>query len=260
MEIVIFPEAEAASRFAGEVVADLLTRRPHAVLGLATGSTPEGLYADLVRRHRDEGLSFARARTFNLDEYLGLAPDHPQSYRHYMDHHLFSKVDLAEDAVRLLDGLAADPRAECHAYEQAIVDAGGIDLQVLGIGSDGHIAFNEPSSSLGSRTRIKTLAPETVEDNARFFETPDEVPRHVLTMGVGTIMEAREVMLMAFGASKAAAVRDAVEGPLTAACPASALQLHRQVRVVLDEAAASQLARAEYYRWIYDNKPAWQRP
>lgn len=260
MEIVIFPDAEAASRHAADVVVDLLARRPDAVLGLATGSTPEGLYQELVRRHQEEGLGFAGVRTFNLDEYLGLPPDHPECYRRYMDERLFSRVDLAPGNIRIPDGMAADPQAECAAYERAIKAAGGIDLQVLGIGGDGHIGFNEPSSSLGSRTRIKTLTRETVEDNARFFDSPEDVPRHVLTMGVGTILEARELLLMAFGASKAAAVRDAVEGPITASCPASVLQLHRSARVLLDEAAAASLARADYYRWVYQNKPAWQRP
>lgn len=260
MEIVIFPDAAAASRFAADVVEDLLRRRPTAVLGLATGSTPEPLYAELIRRHREDGLRFAGARTFNLDEYVGLPVDHPESYHAYMRRRLFDHVDLDPANVHIPDGLAADPAAECEAYEDAIQDAGGLDLQVLGIGSDGHIGFNEPSSSLGSRTRIKTLTPETVADNARFFDSPDEVPRHVLTMGVGTILEAREVILLAFGAGKAPAVRRAVEGPLTASCPASALQLHPRARVILDEGAAGELERAGYYRWVFENKPEWQRP
>jgi glucosamine-6-phosphate deaminase len=260
MEIVVFADAAAASRHAADVVADLLRRRPDAVLGLATGSTPERLYAELVRRHQEEDLSFAAVRTFNLDEYLGLPPDHPESYRAFMERQLFSKVDLDPGNVNIPNGLTEDPRGEGAAYERAIRAAGGIDLQVLGIGGDGHIGFNEPSSSLGSRTRIKTLTPQTVRDNARFFDSEEEVPRHVLTMGVGTILEAREVLLLAFGEKKAGAVEDAVEGPITATCPASALQMHRSARVILDEAAASQLARREYYQWVFENKPEWQRP
>ena len=260
MEIVILPDAGAAGQHAAEVVAALLRRKSDAVLGLATGSTPEGLYAELVRRHREEGLSFAGVRTFNLDEYVGLPPEHPESYHSYMQRRLLGAVDLGTEKVHIPDGMAADLEAECEAYEAAILQAGGIDLQVLGIGSDGHIGFNEPSSSLGSRTRIKTLTPETVEDNARFFDSPGEVPRHVLTMGVGTILEAREVLLLAFGEGKAPAVRAAVEGPLTASCPASVLQMHRRARVVLDDGAASQLERAGYYRWVFENKPGWQRP
>lgn len=260
MEIVIFPDAGAASVHAADVVEHQLATRPDSVLGMATGSTPEAMYAELARRHREAGLDFSAVTTFNLDEYIGLPPEHPESYHSYMQRHFISKVNVDPARIHIPDGQAAHPPTECDEYEAAIAAAGGIDLQILGIGSDGHIGFNEPSSSLGSRTRIKTLTRETVEDNARFFDSPDDVPRHVLTMGVGTILESRELLLLAFGEKKAEAIKRAVEGPVTGTCPASVLQFHRKARVILDDGAASALERADYYRWVYENKPAWQRP
>ena len=204
-------------------------------------------------------LDWSRVRTFNLDEYLGLAPEHPQSYHHFMWENLFRHVNIRPENVHIPDGLASDVPAFCADYEARIRAVGGIDLQLLGIGSDGHIGFNEPSSSLASRTRIKTLTQRTRADNARFFASADEVPSHVITMGIGTIMEARTNLLLAFGAKKAQALAEAAEGPVTAMNPASALQLHPDTRVCLDEAAATQLKRADYYRWVFANKPQWQR-
>jgi glucosamine-6-phosphate deaminase len=259
MEVIIQPDAKIASRVAARIVAHQVREKADSVLGLATGSTPVPLYEELVRMHREDGLDFSRVTTFNLDEYVGLAPDHPQSYCHFMRKHFFGGVNVPEDRIHIPDGLAADIPEHCQEYEEAIARAGGIDLQILGIGSDGHIAFNEPSSSLASRTRIKTITERTLKDNARFFERLEDVPRHVITMGVATIMEARTCLLMAFGESKAWAVAKAVEGPLTAMSPASMLQLHKDTRVIVDEAAASQLGRTEYYRWVYDHKPAWQK-
>jgi len=259
MEIIIKPDYEAMSREAALIVGRVIREGPRPVIGLATGSTPEGMYHELVRQHRDEGLDFSRATTFNLDEYVGLAPDHPQSYHHYMRHHLFDHVNLNRDRTHLPDGLSEDIPAHCRAYEQAIVEAGGIDVQVLGIGSDGHIGFNEPSSSLGSRTRIKTLTQETIAANARFFATSEQVPRHVITMGVGTIMDSRFCLVLASGGAKADIVARAVEGPVTSMVPASALQFHPRCSLIIDEAAAAKLERAAYYRWIYDHKPDWQR-
>ena len=240
------------------MVARLIRKKPSAVLGLATGSTPLALYRDLIRLHREGDLDFRDVGTFNLDEYLGLTPAHPASYHHFMRENLFQHINIREENIHIPDGMTVDVPAFCQAYEDKIKAAGGIDLQVLGIGGDGHIGFNEPSSSLASRTRIKTLTPRTRQDNARFFATEEEIPEHVITMGVGTIMEAREVVLLAFGAGKAEAVAAAVEGPITTSVPASILQLHQKATILLDEEAAGNLRRAEYYRWVYANKPGWQ--
>ena len=190
---------------------------------------------------------------------MGLPPEHPQSYRRFMEEHLFAGINVPAKRIHIPDGMAGDIPGHCARYEERIRAAGGIDLQILGIGSDGHIAFNEPTSSLASRTRIKTITEGTRRDNARFFDREEDVPHHVITMGVGTIMEAREVLLLAFGAGKAEAVAGAVEGPITSMIPASVLQLHPVTRFFMDEAAAKGLTRTEYYRWVYDNKPGWQQ-
>lgn len=258
MEVVILPGRGEVARMAADAVVALLRRRPEAVLGVATGSTPLGVYDELARRCDAGDVSFARARAFLLDEYVGLAPGHPQSYRQVIARELEQRVDLAAGAVRGPDGAAADLPAACARYEQAITDAGGVDLQILGIGTDGHVAFNEPSSSLSSRTRIKTLTEQTRKDNARFFDSVEEVPHHVLTQGLGTISEARHVLLLATGDAKALAVRDMVEGPVSAHCPASVLQLHAHVSVLLDEEAGRELTSADYYRETYAGKPSWQ--
>ena len=247
VRVIIETDSEAASRRAAKFVADLVRKKPGCVLGLATGSTPLATYRELIRLHKDEGLDFSQVTTFNLDEYVGLSSVHPQSYRQFMQANLFDHINLREDATNVPDGRALDFESHCRQYEQWIHDAGGIDLQILGIGSDGHIAFNEPGSSLGSRTRLKTLASETIRDNARFFGGEDKVPRLAVTMGVGTILESRRCLLLAFGQHKASAVRDTVEGPVTAQVTASALQLHREVIGIFDEAAASLLARRDYY-------------
>jgi glucosamine-6-phosphate deaminase len=247
VRVIIQPDAEAASRRAARFVADLIRKKPDCVLGLATGSSPLGTYRELIRLHREESLDFSQVTTFNLDEYVGLSSVHPQSYRRFMQESLFDHVNLRTEQTHVPDGRALDFESHCRQYEQRIQDAGGIDLQILGIGSDGHIAFNEPGSSLGSRTRLKTLASETIRDNARFFGGEDKVPRLAVTMGVGTILESRRCLLLAFGPHKAKAIRDSVEGPVTAQVTASALQLHREVICILDEAAASLLARRDYY-------------
>jgi len=258
MEIVILPSAEAIGALAADAVHELVARRPDVVLGLATGSSPLGVYDELARRCAARELSLARVRGFLLDEYVALPADHPQRYRAVIRRELEERVDLAPDAVQGPDGTAGDLPWACAAYERAIADAGGVDLQLLGIGTDGHVAFNEPGSSLSSRTRIKTLTAQTRADNARFFESPDEVPRHVLTQGLGTILRAQHLLLVATGQGKAAAVAAAVEGPLSASCPASVLQLHPHVTVLLDETAAADLVRLDYYREVYAGKPAWQ--
>lgn len=258
MEVVIVPDATIGAGLVADAVVDLVHRRPDAVLGLATGSSPLPLYDELVRRCEAGAVSFERARAFCLDEYVGLPAGHPQSYRSVIERAFTGRVDLAPEAVGAPDGCATDLPAACAAYERAIADAGGIDLQLLGIGSDGHIGFNEPGSSLGSRTRLKTLTHETRRDNARFFDDESLVPSHVLTQGIATILDARHLVLIAGGPSKAAPVAAAVEGPITATVPASALQLHPHVTVVVDEEAAAELRLAAYYRETYAGKPSWQ--
>jgi len=258
MEVVIAPAPQLA-RLAADAVERLVRRTPTAVLGLATGSSPLAVYDELARRHREEGLSFARARAFLLDEYVGLPADHPQRYRTVIEAELVSRVDLAPDAVQGPDGLADDLAAACADYERAIADAGGVDLQLLGIGTDGHVAFNEPGSSLGSRTRVKTLTRQTREDNARFFDgDASAVPVHCLTQGLATIMAARHLVLLAQGRGKAEAVHQLVEGAVSALWPATVLQHHPHVTVLVDDAAASRLQLADHYRETYAAKPAWQ--
>ncbi len=259
MEVIIVPSAAAGAETAARIIEKIVRTRPQAVLGLATGSTPLGLYAELIRKHREEGLDFSGVTTFNLDEYIGLAPEHPASYHHFMHENLFRGINVPQEKIHLPDGLAGDIPASCARYEAAIRAAGGIDLQLLGLGHDGHIGFNEPSSSLASRTRLKTLTEGTINANKRFFESEADVPRHVITMGVGTILEARICLLLAFGEAKADAVAEMVEGPISANCPATALQLHPQTSVIVDEAAASRLKRADYYRYVYASKPESQR-
>ena len=247
MRVVVLPSSEAVAERGGAIIAQAVRANPACVLGLATGSTPLGAYKDLVRRHEREGLDFSKVTTFNLDEYVGLGPKHPQSYRYFMQQNLFDQINVDPLRTHVPDGRALDFDAYCKKYEQQIADAGGIDLQLLGIGADGHIAFNEPGSSLGSRTRLKTLTSETVEDNARFFENRDEVPRLAVTMGVGTILESKKCLLLAIGEHKAGAIRSMIEGPITSQVTASALQLHQDVTVVVDETAASWLERRAYY-------------
>ena len=259
MEIIIQPTPDAASLIAARHVARIVRDKPQCVLGLATGSTPLMMYRELVRMHREQGLDFSSVTTFNLDEYVGLPPEHPASYHAFMWGHFFSQVNVRPERVHVPDGLASHVPAFCRTYEEMIRAAGGIDLQVLGIGSDGHIGLNEPSSSLASRTRIKTLTAETRHDNAEAFGSADKVPFHVITMGVGTIMDARQVIILAFGDKKAAALAGAVEGPITAMNPASILQMHPVATSIIDEAAATKLKRVEYYRWVYDRKPDWQK-
>jgi glucosamine-6-phosphate deaminase len=258
MEIIIKRDAEEASLEAAALFRRQLREKPESVFGLATGSTPLRFYRLLVEMARERMVDTSRATTFNLDEYVGLHPAHPQSYAAFMREHLFNHLAVAR--WHIPDGMAADIPKHCAEYEAAIRDAGGIDWQLLGLGGDGHIGFNEPGSSLGSRTRLKTLTARTVADNAAHFASPAEVPRHVITMGVGTIMEARRCVVLAFGAGKAHAVAAMAEGPVTALVPASVLQMHPVCTLIVDEAAAGELQRRDYYRWVYENKPAWQKP
>ncbi len=259
MEIIILPDAAATGELVGGTIADLVQRTPDAVLGLATGSSPLPIYDNLVARHDAGELSFARTRTFSLDEYVGLPADHPERYSNVIRKDFTSRVDFADSAVHGPNGLAEDIPAACASYEAAIADAGGIDLQILGIGTDGHIGFNEPGSSLASRTRIKTLTKQTRKDNARFFGNDlDAVPTQCLTQGLGTIMEARHIVLTATGSAKAEAVHQLAEGAVSALWPATILQHHPHVSVVIDEDAATRLQLADYYRQTYAAKPEWQ--
>lgn len=258
MEVVILSGADEIASVAAEVFVTLLSGKPDAVMGLATGSSPLGVYRSLAARHRAGEVSFAQAAAFLLDEYVALPAEHPQRYRSVISEVFEAYVDFAPGAVRGPDGHASDLAAACASYEAAIAAAGGVDMQLLGIGTDGHIAFNEPGSSLTSRTRVKTLTAQTRLDNARFFPSLSDVPRHVLTQGLGTISDARHLLLLATGLGKAAAVQAMVEGPVSAFCPASVLQLHRHATVLLDEEAASSLALGDYYRETYEHKPDWQ--
>jgi glucosamine-6-phosphate deaminase len=255
MEILISENYEDMSRAAAKAVAKLLNSKPNAVLGLATGSTPQGVYKELVRMHKNEGLDFSQVTTFNLDEYVGLTKDHPQSYHYFMHESLFKHINIAPQNVYIPSGTTDNYVAFCTWYEKRIRECGGIDFQILGIGSDGHIAFNEPGSSLGSRTRIKTLAKQTIDDNARFFASAKDVPIYAITMGVGTILEARKIILLANGKKKAAAVTAAIEGPVTSMVTASALQLHPDVKCCLDRAAAAKLKMIDYYLWVQEKHP-----
>ena len=247
MRVVILPTADDVSRRAAEVIVGCVQKKSKTVLGLATGGTPLGTYREMIKAQQAGKVSFSEVTTFNLDEYVGLDPEHSQSYRYFMCEQLFSKTDFDVSKCHVPDGLAADYDAYCESYEQSIREAGGIDLQLLGIGTDGHIAFNEPGSSLASRMRLKALTERTRIDNSRFFAAGEEVPYLAVTMGVGTILEARRILMLATGANKANAVRAFIEEPVTAQITASALQLHPRVTVLLDEPAAQWLQRRDYY-------------
>lgn len=259
MEVVILDEPERLAHVAADAVAGVLASTPGATLGLATGSSPLAVYDELAARCSRGELSFASAGGFTLDEYVGLPADHPERYRTVIDRDFVSRVNFAPGAVAGPDGLASDIPAACAAYERSIADAGGVDLQILGIGSDGHIAFNEPGSSFASRTRIKTLTRQTRVDNARFFGGDvDAVPTHCLTQGLGTIMQARHVVLLATGQGKAEAIHQLVEGAVSALWPGTILQHHPHVTVLLDPSAGSRLQLAGFYRETYAGKPSWQ--
>ena len=237
---------------AAKIVANQIRTNPKTVIGLATGSTPLGLYNELIKLHKNEGLDFSDVISFNLDEYVDLPKDHPQSYKNFMDKKLFSKINIKQKNIHIPNGDSFEKK-ECDKYELLIKSYDGIDLQILGIGSAGHIAFNEPSSSLGSRTRLKTLTQKTVTDNARFFDNIIDVPKFAITMGVGTIMEAKKILLLASGDSKAEPIAKAIEGPITSMCTASAIQMHPNTIVIIDEAAAKFLKEKDYYKWVYSN-------
>lgn len=258
MEVIICPTTQHAGDLVAKLIADTVRKKPSAVLGLATGRTPELVYQRLCDLHRTENLDFSRVTTFNLDEYIGIPASHPQSYRSTMQRSLFGHVNIPADRTFLPNGMAPDLEAECEGYERRIIEAGGIDLQLLGIGLNGHLAFNEPLSSLSSRTRTKSLTPETREQNAAFFEGAENVPSRAITMGVGTILDSRWCIMLATGASKAEILHRAVEGPIQSVVTASALQMHKKCTVIVDEAAAAHLQFKDYYRWIFANEPEWE--
>ncbi|MGQ9799777.1 MAG: glucosamine-6-phosphate deaminase [Ignavibacterium sp.] len=241
MLVIIKENYEELSKEAAKQVASLIRKKPDCVIGFATGSTPLGLYKELIRMHKTEGLDFSKVVSFNLDEYVGLPPTHPESYHYFMWENLFKHININPSNVYIPMGMVEDIDAFCEWYENKIIEHGGIDLQILGIGSNGHIAFNEPGSSLGSRTRIKTLKENTRLDNSRFFNSIDEVPKYAITMGVGTIMEAKRLLLLANGINKAEAIKQTIEGPIMAKYPATIVQLHRYATIIVDKEAASKL-------------------
>jgi len=241
MNIIVTGSSDEMSKKAAELFAQRIRSKPTIVLGLATGGTPEKMYSELVRLHREDGLDFSRVITYNLDEYLGISAIHDQSYRYFMNKNLFDHINIPRENTHVLNGMADDPEKECRDYEDAIKKAGGIDLQLLGIGSNGHIAFNEPGSKADSRTGVVNLTENTVKDNARFFEKAADVPGQALSMGNGTIMEAKEIILIADKESKANAIFKAAEGPVTEDVPASLLQNHANCTFILDSAAGAKL-------------------
>ena len=249
MEVVICKTKEEASKIAAGMITAAVKKNPKIVLGLATGSTPVPLYDEMAKACNAGEVSYRQVRSWNLDEYVGLAGTHDQSYRYFMNENLFKKIDIKISNTHVLNGLAKNPEKECKAYEAQIKRAGGIDIQVLGIGSDGHIAFNEPGTSLQSRTGVVYLTPQTIKDNARFFASEKDVPTQALSMGVGTICEAKKIILLAFGKNKADAVAGCVEGAMSQFCTASALQAHTDTWVFCDEAAAAKLKLKKYYAW-----------
>lgn len=261
MEVIIVEHPDEIGVLGAEFVAAQVAKKADSVIGVATGSSPLGIYNDLGRRVKAGELSLAKCKAFMLDEYVGIDANHPERYRNVIEKEFVSQTDIDPANVQGPNGLADDVQQACLDYEQAIKDAGGVDLQLLGIGTDGHIAFNEPGSSLASRTRIKTLTAQTREDNARFFDGDiGKVPTHCLTQGIGTIMDARHLLLVASGRHKADAIHQLVEGPISAMWPGTIMQMHPHASVIVDKAAASRLQLASYYAETYAKKPAWQRP
>ena len=258
MEILIRNTPEAGAKLGANIVSKIIQTRDKPVLGLATGATPLRMYKELIKMHQSNQLSFRDCTTFNLDEYKGLPPENKHSYHFYMMSNFFDHTDIDKKNVHLPNGFANDLRESCRKYEKLIHDAGGIDLQVLGIGTNGHIGFNEPTGSFASRTWVKILSKQTIKDNSTYFETPEEVPHHVVTMGIATIMESKHCLLIANGAKKADAIRKMIEGPLSASCPASILQMHPRVTIVLDEEASYLLTFKDHYKWVEKNKLDWQ--
>lgn len=259
MQVIIVDSPTKVGRTAGAKVAQVIRRRSETVLGLATGSSPLAIYAELARQVAEEGLDCSAVRAFALDEYVGLPVEHPQSYHSVIRRDVIEPLGMTPSLVYVPDGQAADLSAACASFEQRLLENGPVDIQILGIGANGHVGFNEPTSSLASRTRIKTLAPQTRADNARFFNSVGEVPTHCITQGLASILSARQLLLVAQGSHKADAVAKMVEGPLSSMCPGSALQLHPHATVIIDGEAAKHLVLTDFYRYTYSNRPEWQR-
>ena len=257
MQVIIRPTKEKACDLAAAIVEKRIRAHADSVLGLATGRTMEMLYDKLAEKHENDQLDFSLVRTYNLDEYIGIPPEHKGSYRYYMNEQLFNRVNIDLRNTHLPLGMASDLKEECKMYEWSIQANGGIDLQLLGIGQSGHIGFNEPLSALKSRTRDKSLTPETIEQNEGLFDKPEDMPRRAITMGVGTILEAQQILLLVTGAAKADILAKAVEGPVTSMISATALQLHENCTAIVDEEAAANLEGKEYYKWIFENEPDW---
>ena len=258
MEVIIRPTTEVATNLAAQLVANKVREKPFLCLGLATGRTMEMVYDKLVDIYNTEGLDFSLIRTYNLDEYIGLPPEDHNSYRHYMNKHLFNKINIDLRNTHLPLGMAENLNLECILYEKSISHSGGIDLQVLGIGRSGHIGFNEPLSALQSRTRDKALTPVTVAQNSPMFDPPESMPKRAITMGVGTILDAKQIIMLVTGKEKAKILTQAVEGPISSMISATALQLHPNCTVIVDEDAATELQCCEYYNWIFENEPKWE--
>lgn len=259
MQVLITESPARVGELAAALIAGVVAADPGAVLGLATGSSPLATYAELARRVREDGLDLSRVQAFALDEYAGLDHDHPQSYHSVLRREVAGPLGIPWANVHVPDGMDPDLRAACERYERRIAELGPVAVQLLGIGANGHIGFNEPTSSFGSRTRVKTLAPATRADNARFFASEDQVPTHCLTQGLATILSADRLLLVANGTQKADAVAATIEGPVSSMCPGSALQLHAAATVIVDEDAAAGLALGDYYRYTAAHLPAWQR-
>ena len=257
MDVIIMPTAAKAAELAARIIADAVKAKPAYTLGLATGRTMERLYAYLADWHKTEGLDFSLCKSFNLDEYVGFDGSNKDSYRFYMNHHLFDKINIDKRNTYGPNGVADDLDAAAAEYEAEMDACGGVDLQLLGIGRTGHIGFNEPLSSFASRTRAVTLTKTTFEQNSPLFDKPEDMPMRAVTMGVGTILEAKKLLLVATGDEKASIVAKTVEGPLTSMISATALQLHEDAVVILDEAAAAQLSDAEGYKWSFAHDPRW---
>ncbi|MBN2804827.1 MAG: glucosamine-6-phosphate deaminase [Deltaproteobacteria bacterium] len=258
MEVIIRPTKEAAIELAAKLMTKEVRDKPNAVLGLATGRTMEPLYDYLAKEHKENGLDFSLVRSFNLDEYVGLDPENVNSYRYYMNDQLFNRINIDKRNTYVPNGIATDLDAACVEYENKIKECGGIDIQLLGLGEVGHIGFNEPLSSLASRTRQKALTPDTIEQNSPLFTPPDVMPKRAITMGIGTILESRKSLMVVTGIKKAGILAKSVEGPITSMVSASALQLHPHCIVVVDEEAASELKERDYYNWIFQNEPEWE--
>ena len=258
MEVIIQKDSQTAARLVALIIEKQVRSNPYSVLGLATGRTMELVYELLVDGHQTRGTDYSLVRTFNLDEYVGLPADNANSYRSYMNLRLFDKINIDIRNTFIPNGMAEDLQAECSRYERQIKHVGGIDMQLLGIGQDGHIGFNEPLSALRSITRVKALTPDTIRQNGPLFGNPDYVPRRAITMGVGTILETSRCLMLVTGEGKSDILHKAIEGPICSMVTASALQLHPHCTIICDEAAASDLEGGDYYRWIFMNEPEWE--